>query len=66
MLVCQYMLYGWRDRLWGVLVVVGGGGVSQACGLDLSDGSLQCCSQPAMVANTHALDVIQVQSNVGV
>lgn len=29
-------------------------------GCDPSDGVLQCCGLPTMVANTHALDVIQV------
>lgn len=28
---------------------------------DAADGLLQCCGLPAMVANTHALDIIQVR-----
>jgi hypothetical protein len=39
--------------IWGSL------GEADAC--DPSDGALQCCGLPAMVANTHALDVIQVR-----
>lgn len=35
--------------------------VLQAAGVDVSEGALQCCGLPTMVANTHALDVIQVR-----
>jgi hypothetical protein len=33
----------------------------QAAGVDVSEGALQLCGLPTMVANTHALDVIQVR-----